>query len=106
MSDAEDTPGISVSNHPRTAAAVRRAKAWGGLAGLALCALLGLRAGLPVLDVMLRALAGGIAGYVALWAAAVAVARQLVIAEVRAQYAALMAQRGGEDAGLEPSVPA
>jgi hypothetical protein len=81
--------GISVAAHPRTARAVARAKAWGGLAGLTLVAVLALRAGLPAFDAMLRALAGGVTGYVATWAIAVAVARQLVIAEVRARHAAL-----------------
>lgn len=79
--------GISVTNHPRTRCAVRRAKAAGGLLGVALCGLLGLRAGVPLLEVMVRALVAGVAGYVVLWAFAVAVARQLVIAEVRARYA-------------------
>ncbi len=39
---------------------------------------------------MMRGLAGGVVGYLALWAVAVAVARQLVIAEVRARYAEVM----------------
>jgi hypothetical protein len=87
MSAPADGPGISVANHPRTRYAVRRAKASGGLLGVALCGLLGLRAGVPTLEVMLRALVAGVTGYVVLWAVAVAVARQLVIAEVRARYA-------------------
>ena len=40
---------------------------------------------------MVRGLAGGVFGYLALWAIAVAVARQLVIAEVRARYAQVTA---------------
>jgi hypothetical protein len=83
----ETVAGISVAAHPRSASAVRRAKGLGGLIGALLASLLALRAGLPPLDAMVRGLAGGIVGYIALWAIAVAVARQLVIAEVRTRYA-------------------
>jgi hypothetical protein len=81
--------GISVARHPRHAGAVRRAKAWGGIVGALLCTMLAFGANLPAPDAMLRGLAGGLAGYVAVWAIAIAVARQLVIAEVRARYAEL-----------------
>ena len=87
---AGDSAGISVAGHPRSATAVRRAKGAGGLLGTLLAALLALKAGLPSLDVMVRGLAGGIVGYLVLWAVAVAVARQLVVAEVRARYAELV----------------
>ena len=81
--------GVCVAAHPRSAGAVRRAKGFGGLLGALLGTVLALSAHLPLFDAMLRGLAGGIFGYVALWAVAVAVARQLVIAEVRRRYAEL-----------------
>jgi len=84
--DAEAS-GICVAGHPRSAIAVRRAKGAGGLFGALLAMILALGAHLPLLDVLLRGLAGGIVGHLVLWAVAVAVARQLVIAEVRARYA-------------------
>ncbi len=74
----------SVANHPRAGAQVARAKAWGGLAGFLLVGVLSWRAGAPVSDTLLRALAGGVVGYVATWAAAVLVWRHLVVAELRA----------------------
>jgi len=74
----------SVANHPRAGAQIARAKAWGGLGGFALVAVLSLRAGVPTADALLRAIVGGIASYVAAWACAVAVWRHLVIAELRA----------------------
>lgn len=74
----------SVANHPRAATQIARAKAWGGLAGFALVALLSWRAAVPTADVLLRALLGGVLGYVATWACAVIVWRHLVIAELRA----------------------
>jgi len=79
--------GICVAGHPRSASAVRRAKGFGGLLGALLATGLGLSANLPLVEAMLRGLAGGIVGYIALWTVAVTVARQLVIAEVRTRYA-------------------
>jgi hypothetical protein len=81
---AGDQTAMSVANHPRAGAQVARAKAWGGLAGFLLVGLLSLRAGVPTADALLRALAGGIVGYVLAWACAVVVWRHLVIAELRA----------------------
>jgi hypothetical protein len=74
----------SVANHPRAGTQVARAKAWGGLGGFLLVALLSLRAGVPAPDALLRALAAGVVAYVATWAAAVLVWRHLVVAELRA----------------------
>jgi hypothetical protein len=88
--EGTDQSGICVAAHPRSASAVRRAKGYGGLLGALLAIVLALSAHLPLLDAMLRGLAGGIVGYVALWAVAVAVARQLVVAEVRRRYAELV----------------
>ena len=87
---AEPEAGISVARHPRSASAVRRAKGAGGLLGAVLAILLAQRAGLPAFDAMVRGIAGGIVGYIVMWAIAVAVARQLVVAEVRARYAELV----------------
>ena len=75
---------ISVAAHPRAAYAVRRAKGWGGLIGLLLVAWYSHRAGLVAVDVALRALTGGVVGYVVAWVIALQVWRHLVIAEARA----------------------
>ena len=82
MSDAQAPVQVRVSDHPRARAAIRRARAWAGIAGFALVLLLSLRAGVPGFDAMLRALAGGIVAYVAAWACALALWRRLVIAEL------------------------
>mgnify|MGYP001107131225 CR=1 FL=1 len=73
----------SVANHPRAGAQVARAKAWAGLGGFALVALLSWRADVPFEDLALRAVAGGIVAYLVAWAAAVAVWRHLVLTELR-----------------------
>jgi len=97
--------GICIAGHPRSASGVRRAKGLGGLLGAALAMILAHGAHLPLFDVLLRGLAGGIVGQLVLWAVAVAVARQLVIAEVRARYAeinratAAAAARAADGAG-------
>jgi hypothetical protein len=74
----------SIANHPRALAQVARAKSWGGLGGFGLGAYLSYKAGVPMSDVLLRALLGGLAGYVIAWAGAVALWRHLVMAELRA----------------------
>ena len=64
---------ISVSAHPRAAYSVRRAKGSGGLIGLLLVAWFSHKAGLMAVDVALRALTGGIVGYVVAWVIALQV---------------------------------
>ena len=83
--------GICVAGHPRSARMVRRAKGWAGVGGVMLCTILALGAHLPMVDALLRGLAGGIVAYLVVWALALAVARQLIVAEVRARYADVMA---------------
>jgi hypothetical protein len=75
---------ISVSAHPRAAYSIRRTKGYGGLLGLLLVGWLSYRAGALPIDAALRALVGGIVGYVACWMISVQVWRHLVIAEARA----------------------
>ena len=76
--------GPSVAAHPRASYQVRRAKGWGGIAGFALAAYFSYKAGVPTADLGLRALIGGIGGYMLAWACAVTVWRHLVLAELRA----------------------
>lgn len=86
------TDDIKVSAHPRAARAIRRAKAWGGLAGFFLMAWVSQRHGTDFVHLGLRALLGGAAGYVAVWTAAVYIWRQIALAEVR-QRARILAER-------------
>lgn len=74
----------SVANHPRAGVQIGRMKAWGGLGGFCLVALLSERAGVPATDLLLRAILGGVAAYLVAWGVGVAVWRHLVIAELRA----------------------
>jgi hypothetical protein len=89
---------ISVSAHPRAAYSIRRMKGFGGLLGLLLVAWLSWRAGALPVDVALRALVGGIVGYVACWTIAVQVWRHLVIAEARAAAKRLQERRAAVSA--------
>jgi hypothetical protein len=86
---AED---IKVSAHPRATMQIRRWKGLGGLAGFVLMAFLSWRSGTDFVHLGLRALLGGAATYVAVWAASVYVWRQIAIAEVRHQ-ARILAER-------------
>jgi len=90
--------GICVAGHPRSAILIRRAKGFGGLLGALLASVLAHGAHLPLLEAMLRGLAGGIVGYIAIWAVAVSVARQLVIAEVRKRHTEFIRETAIADA--------
>ncbi|HEY1778793.1 MAG TPA: hypothetical protein VGL69_20920 [Solirubrobacteraceae bacterium] len=81
--DGADAGRPSVANHPRARASVRRIKGIGGLAGFGIAAFLAHSAGLPATSVLVRALLVGIGGYLIAWGCAVAVWRQIVLAELR-----------------------
>lgn len=75
---------VRLDAHPRAQRSIARAKAIGGIAGFLIGLWLGSRAGLPAWDTGVRALAGGIAGWLIVWVAALQIWRQLIIAEYRA----------------------
>ena len=77
-------PGIAVANHPRAQHQINMIKSYAGLAAFGLAGYLAWKGGAEFLDVATRALLWGIAAYVAVWAMAVQVWRQVAIAEVRA----------------------
>jgi len=93
MSDAPTTvqpaapPTMSIGTHPRFRRTVRRARALGGLIGFTLTIVLSLRAGVPAWDAVARSLMAGVAVHLVAWAVAVAVVKQLMIAELQAAYA-------------------
>jgi uncharacterized membrane protein YccC len=87
---APDT-GIRVARHPRARRDIGLAKSWGGVAAFAIVLLLSLRAGVPTSDAVLRAIAGGLVGYVAAWGIAVTVWRQLLLAELEAHRRRVLA---------------
>ena len=82
--EADASAGPSVAAHPRASYQVRRAKGWGGIAGFGIAAYLSYKAGVPTVDLGLRAIIAGMVGYMLAWACAVTVWRQLVLAEMRA----------------------
>src|SRR5579859_3896108 len=85
---AASSGGLSVASHPRAAASVRQIKGWGGLLAFGVTAYLSLSHGVAPDVAGLRALGAGIAGYIVSYGCAVAVWRQLMIAEVRARIEA------------------
>lgn len=95
----------SVANHPRAGDQVKQAKAWGGLLGFALVALISWRAEVPVEELLLRALAGGIVAYLVVWACAVAVWRQLVVTELRVVREQRAEEEAARRAAVSPPAP-
>ena len=83
---------ITIGAHPRAKRSVRRARALGGLLGFLVTIVLSLRAGVPAWDATARALMAGVAVHLAAWAVAVAVAKQLMLAELHAQHARRLAR--------------
>ena len=72
-----------LTEHPRARRQIREAKAWAGLVGFVLVALLSLQAGTPLFEAGVRALTAGLACYVVGWALALTVWRHLARAEVQ-----------------------
>ena len=77
---------ITIGAHPRARRSVQRARALGGLFGFLVTLLLSLNAGVPAFDAVARSLLAGIVVHLAAWAIAVAVAKQLMLAEIQALH--------------------
>ena len=77
---------VRLSAHPRAQRSIARAKSFGGLIGFLTGLYLASKAGLPAWDTGLRALVGGVTGYVLIWLAAVQLWRQIALAEYRAAH--------------------
>ena len=87
LSKGEPDEYVRLEAHPRAQRAIARAKAIGGVIGFVIGFWLGSRAGLPAWDTGVRALAGGIAGWLLVWVAAVQIWKQLIVGEYRAAEA-------------------
>lgn len=83
----EELSQMSISAHPRARNGVRTARSWGGLLAFLVVAGLSYRAGVEPFEAGVRALVAGLAGFLVSWMAAVAVWRQLIVAELKAAYA-------------------
>ncbi|HEY3189630.1 MAG TPA: hypothetical protein VGJ70_19230 [Solirubrobacteraceae bacterium] len=77
-----DEPRVKLAEHPRARRHISAAKGWGGLIGFFVVGLLSRRAHMSGFDATLHALAGGIGLYLLAWAGAVAVWREVAVAEV------------------------
>ncbi|MGO9322888.1 MAG: PilZ domain-containing protein [Solirubrobacteraceae bacterium] len=96
---ADGADGPSVATHPRAARQVARAKGWAGLAGF----LVGGYMSLPtntLTAVVIRALVAGTVCYLAAWACALFVWRQLVMFEYT-----VVRRRGGKQPRQSASIP-
>jgi uncharacterized membrane protein YccC len=74
---------ISIAAHPRAATSIRRARARTALVAFVVVLLAALHGGVGPQDAILRALVAGVAGNLVAWAVAVALWRQIVLAELR-----------------------
>lgn len=90
---------VSIAEHPRAGASVRRLKSWGGLLGFGLTLAAGMLGGVDIWTVVGRALVGGVVGYLVVWAAALAFWRHVLRAEARAVVARIAARRADSAKG-------
>jgi hypothetical protein len=74
---------VSVAAHPRARRSIRRTRAWTAIGAFALVLFLSLSAAVPGQEALLRALVAGLVGNLAGWACALALWRQIVVAELR-----------------------
>jgi len=94
--------GISVANHPRARASIRRTRARVALIAFGLVLYLSLKSGVPGQEAALRALVAGLIGNLAAWACALAVWKSLVLAEIKVAHDAHAArERARADAVAE-----
>jgi hypothetical protein len=75
---------VSIGNHPRARASIRRARTTAALVAFAIVLLLGLKGGQTAFDATWRALLAGIVVNIVVWRLAIAWWRQIIINEVRA----------------------
>jgi hypothetical protein len=87
------SPGaLRLATHPRAPRHIAAAKGWGGLLGFLFVGWFSHAAGATVLESGLRAIAGGAALYVLAWAGAVAIWREVAMAEVERARRRAMAE--------------
>jgi hypothetical protein len=85
--------GVSIANHPRARAWIRRTRARMALAAFGLVALVALNAGVPAQDAVLRALLAGVGAFLCAWAIGVMLWKQIVMSELRTVYERRQARR-------------
>ena len=95
----DHVPTFAAAEDPRAMAGIRRAKGIGGLAGFGLAALAAHQGGELLTSVLLRALAGGVVGYMVAWLAAVTVWRKIIRAELHHTVQTALAARASQPGG-------
>jgi high-affinity Fe2+/Pb2+ permease len=84
---------ISLADHPRAAAGVRRAKAWAGLVAFFVTGIGSYLSGMALDGSAFRALAAGVVAYMVVWALAIGVWRAYLRAETRSAVDRALARR-------------
>jgi hypothetical protein len=79
----EGQVAVSIGNHPRAKASIRRTRTGAALIAFVVVLLLGLKGGQTTFDAVWRALLAGIVVNVVAWRIAIAWWRQIIINEVR-----------------------
>ncbi len=99
--EPEEQPSFAASSDPRAMAAIRRAKGFGGLFGFIVTGLAAHMHGELMASMLFRALAGGVAGYMVAWLAAVTIWRRIIRAELRHTVEAIAARHRAAQADTQ-----
>ena len=91
-----DTRLVSLNEHPTAGPKIRRAKAWAGIGGFLLMAIVGTQHGSPLEPTLVRALIGGIAANLLVWAVSLAVGKRILIAQATTAARAARAREAAE----------
>jgi hypothetical protein len=78
--------GVSIANHPRARAWIRRSRARMALVAFGLVLLVAVHAGVPGQAAVSRALVAGIGAFLCTWAVGLLVWKQIVMSELRTAY--------------------
>lgn len=84
---------LSLKAHGASQRRIALAKGWGGCAFFTLALFLSLRAGVPVGEALMRAVPAGVVGLLLAWAAAIAVTRHLLLAQIEHHRQRLLRER-------------
>jgi uncharacterized membrane protein YccC len=89
-------PLVALRDHPRAQDSIRRAKGFGALVGFLAVAATMYMNGATFDQLGMRALAGGVAGWMVAWAGAVVIWQQILVGETRAALKRAIALRRQE----------
>lgn len=104
--DAAPADGVRLNAHPRAREHLAMAKGWGGIVSFTVVAAAAYSQGLPITQLLLRALLAGIAGSMLAWGLTLTVWRHLALAQIEGLRRKLVRDIEEQRRALEAGVSA